>query len=490
MRISCLEQNDHQKAIMQTILTQQRTGNRRARSIERAGRFSHLTAFFVIMPYIGFGSLPTDVQPIALPLSIISLIVMAANNAVQFTKVSVLLLFGLALAVVGFLFGTPIESRDIFFDARAFYGYVSSFFIFLFFVNYLMYSGKNLICFVCDFSLVVVFFGFILNISGYTDVIQIFVSRAVFEYNQNESSIRGLTSFFPEQSRLANQMILYFCIYLAIGRINLVRIGLVLLMATLSASGQFFVNLSVLAFSVILMAIFSQGVDRRIRARLYFVFIVVGLLFSIFLFRIYFYSEDLIAMGFPIRGINAFRKILSFDLSGLGQDFGFLYKISGPFQAFAATWQSPLSFELGQSFYFRDNFAHVSTYEGLLTWVFQAEQFPYPERAYSVFGAWLGDLKLAGAGMSFYLFYFIDRKLSLAAPEVRYVARALLLVLIFLFLTRSNTSDPTFWASLAAIYVCGNLQPIARAQVRGRSEASRASIYPSRRFAYVLPSAA
>lgn len=428
----------------------------RARKAAHGSGIHSFTAFFIVMPYLGIGGLPTDVQPFALPLSVLSLIVMAATNgSIKVTGASFVLMLALMLACLGFVLGTPIQFRDFFYDLRALYGYINSLFIFLFFTNYLLKTDRSGPCWVADIALAVTFFGFFLNIVGQTQLIQLVVSRAEFEYDGMSDFARGLTSFFPEQSRLSNQMVLLICLYYAIGRLNLTRLALVILMAALSASGQFFVNLSVLVAAFTLMALLSSGVTGHLRARIYGVLLVVAGLFGFFLYYVYNHTEDLVAIGFPIRGIEAFREILSLNLYALGQDYGFLFKISGPLQGMAATWAAPFSFELGQTFYFQGNIDYVSTYEGILNWIFQPDRIPYPERAFSIFGAWFGDFKLIGLFVSIFYFYCLHKQVSKASPEIRYVARALLLVAFFLFLTRSNTSDPTFWATVAAIYVCG-----------------------------------
>lgn len=423
-------------------------------------RIHHLAAFCVIMPYIGVGGMPTDVQPFALFFSIISLAILHDRKTLDPTAVSIPLLVGLALATVGFFAGTGFADRNLFYDARALYGYISSFVIFIVFANYLRLAKSSAVCRIADVSMAITFLGFAMNLWGLTWVIKLFVSRAEFEWFEDQG--RGLTSFYPEQSRLATQMILLIAVYYAVSGLTTWRLCLAVLIGAFSASGQFFINLSLLLIAFVISSLATVSLSSGAKLKIYSAASLVLLLFVAFAYETLYHADDLVNMGLPIRGIYAFQEVLNLNIHGLGSDLGFLYKLSGPFQGYAATRVSPFSLELSQSYYYTANPDFVRLYEDTLTQVFDARGFPYPEKAFSVFGSWLTDLKLFGLLLSGQFCYLLYRGAMRGSAKDRVMTRALFLVVLFLFLTRSNTSEPTFWGIAAAVFVAGELRRDAR----------------------------
>lgn len=412
---------------------------------------SSLIVFFVIMPYIGYGGLPTDVQPVAFVLCVAAIPLLVYHRALHIPKPALLCIAVLFLSVVGFFAGTAFAERDLFFDARAIFGHLSSIVILVVFASCLVLLPATRVAGIADATLALIYVGFVLNILDLTEWIQVVVARAEFEWFDDQA--RGLTSFFPEQSRLANQMVLYLVLYWAIGRMNSTRLCLVLAIGALSGSGQFFINTFVLVLSTIVAAVMTRGQSTGNR----FAVVLVLAVSAGFALVIRDYADDLVELGFPIRGIYAMRELLIFNLTALGQDNGFLFKISGLAQGLAAAYASPFSLELGAALYFENDHAALAAYEGLLTALFDAGRFPLPERSYSVFGAWVTDLKLPGLVLSILFAVSLHRQLSRAAGFSGAVATAFFLTTVFLFLLRSNTSDPTFWATVAALAMSGAL---------------------------------
>lgn len=394
--------------------------------------------------------MPTDVQPFALLFSMISLAIMATNGRAVLNRLSIPLLLALLLATLGFFLGTPMSERDLFYDARAIYGYISSVVIFTVFFNYIRTVSSCAVCRLADITMLITFVGFALNVTGQTWIIQLVVARAVFDFYSDQG--RGLTSFFPEQSRLANQMILLVAVYYASSRLTAWRLCCTVLIAAASASGQFFINFSVLVASFIVSSMLAVNLSTQAKTRVYASASIIVLFSSFFIYHVLYFADDLVAMGFPLRGIYAFREVLNLDLYSLGSDYGFLFKISGPIQGYAATRVAPVSLELGANFYFAANPDFVHVYERTLKDLFQAPRAPYPERAYSIFGAWVTDLKLFGVLLTGQFFLTLKRSAARATGRERVAIRALVLATVFLFMTRSNTSDPTFWATAAAVF--------------------------------------
>jgi len=400
------------------------------------------------MPYVGISVLPSDVQPIALALSICSLILFSGK--IRFDLISVLLLAILAMAITSFVMSIYDIGGNMMFDARALFGYLTAPIVYLYFRNYLFSEGPTAVARFVDIAVIVTFFGFLLNIIGLTSVIQIFVNRAIFD--DSTVGARGLTSFFSEQSRIPTQALFFAFFYMIAGCLNWPRAISLLSMSALSASGQFFINI-VVFISSMGAAVFYNSIRNGQFRGIHLAYTMAGFLF---LTGIYLTARDhylyLIEIGLPRRGIEAFHEIAVFNIGSLSDDLGFLYKVSGPLQGISAIWFEPFKIRIGTAYYFefeRDLFA---IYVNLIYHIFESTLVPLPPRSYSIFGAWWSDFRIYGMFATL-VFVVALGKRSLAAKTS--VLVGIYAVLIFLFLFRSNTSDPTPWAAVAALTYAG-----------------------------------
>lgn len=413
--------------------------------------------FFVLMPYIGISILPSDVQPFALFFSAFALLI--SSKKIEFDRFFFILTLILFCAIAAFLVSFYDSQSDLMYNARSLFGYLSAPIIYLYFYNYLKGNGFDALVKLLDLAVAVVFAGFVLNLIGLSSIIQVFVNRSVFD--EGTLVARGLTSFFPEQSRVPTQAVFFAMLYLLADRLDWRRACILFIMGALSASGQFFINVTVFALGVVL-AIFCASL-RSGRLRLGHCVYAAGggmvLLGMVIAARDYHHS--LIEMGLPQRGIVAFHQITTSGLRSFSDDLGFLFKISGPLQGISAIVADPISFRLGGSFYFYQDQAVLSQYINYLYGIFNTNLLPLPMRSYSIFGSWWTDFRLLGLIFSAVFLWMIVRAVLLVGSRSAFIV---LFVMVFLLVFRSNTSDPTPWAVIAALIYC--------AQARFRSSIS------------------
>lgn len=408
--------------------------------------------FFILMPYIGISILPSDVQPFALVLSILSLIFY--KGVVKVDKISIVLLVMLLISIISFIVNIYNPYQDMMFDSRALFGYATAPIIYLYFYNYLLSNESNSLVKYIDIAVLIVFFGFILNIFGFTQIIQIFVNRAIFD--ESTAGARGLTSFFPEQSRIPTQAIFFAFFYLMAGRLNWYRGLALLLMSAFSASGQFFINISVFVVSMGIAVLYGAVRNGRFRA-LHLTYAIFGFaLLTGIVFITRSYHLSLIEIGLPRRGIEAFYNISGFEFDFISNDMGFLYKISGPLQGISAIIFDPFKIQIGTAYYFEFERGLLAIYTNLIYDLFSSNLVPLPSRSYSIFGAWWTDFRIYGLIITVAFVVLLRGRSEVSRSNIFIGIYA---VLIFLFLFRSNTSDPTPWAAAAAFAYAGRPWP-------------------------------
>lgn len=399
------------------------------------------------MPYVGIAYLPTDVQPVFIVLAIAGIVWGAAlGNVIRVDFIFFAIVTMFLLALVTFFVSSLYRGYVEFYDLRALFGYITPVVVLSYFHRARQLSGLQ-VARVIDAGLALVAVGFVLNIVGLTGFIQLFVSRAEVDL---AASSRGLTSFFPEQSRISTQMIYFGLIYLMVGHLNVVRLAILVLFSLLSASGQLYIGLAFVSLAASAAYLLSL-----IRFRVFpvsFFFFLCGFLLvcSGLLYFAITQSDALIALGVPQRGIRAINMIWNLGFSYIGQDAGILYKISGALQGITTLLVYPVNFQVGAAYYMASDPAFSEQYLRLAAYLFGAEEVPYPRRSFSNFGGWLSDFGLLGLFAFFAVFVsVILRSYRLPTFKSCFVFLLVGFSLLLLFVFRTNSSDPTFWLVLA-----------------------------------------
>lgn len=414
------------------------------------------TLFLCMMPYIGIGSLPIDIQPFAFISALFGIIIFGVSNKVislggVFYPVFLAFLIALITGLFQIIYG---DDADII--TKMLFGYTSSVVFVVYTLNFLKSKhAVEIATKTLDITLFIIFLGFLINIAGGTPLIQIFVSRAIYVFGD---SARGLTSFFPEQSRIAGQFVYMLIIYYSISKLNTTRFILLFIMGLISGSGQFFLNLflllSLFSLGHLLSILKKNGITPKI-------FILLSLTFisaATFVYLILFEGAYLQQIGIPQRGIVALRKILNLDFQALGQDFGFLFKVSGLFQGTSSVIGDPFGLRVASSYYFKEYSNVVTIYEHLLNSIFQASFIPYPIKSYSIFGLWLSDLRIFGLILFSWLIIVLAPRIKSKNSEKNNIGIdiSFFVMLFFIILARSNNSDPTLWVTIV-FYTSRNL---------------------------------
>lgn len=403
--------------------------------------------FFILMPYVGISILPSDIQPIALILAIAALFF--SSKKLEIDIIAKLLISIMFISMGSFLFNRYDPNGDILFDSRSLFGYITAPIIYVYFYNYLMSTNRIVLIKIIDYAVILVFFGFFLNLINLTSVIQLFVNRAIFE---ESVGARGLTSFFPEQSRLPTQAVFFAFFYLISESLNWKRALFLFMMAALSASGQFFINIVVFVIGISGSVLVNSLKNREFRP-IHVAYVGFG---TALLTAIFFAARDhhlyLIEIGLPARGIQAFHQITTSGIMSFADDLGFLFKVSGPLQGISAIINEPFAIRIGTAYYFPIENDLLRTYSHIIYDTFGSYLVPLPPRSYSIFGAWWSDFRIYGVVLTTIFSIVLARKSATANSSVLV---GICTVLIFLFLFRSNTSDPTPWAAAAAISYAG-----------------------------------
>lgn len=249
------------------------------------------------------------------------------------------------------------------------------------------------------------------------------------------------------------QTILLLACYYHIKKLTTIRILLIIAIGALSASGQFFLNIIALMISLLFFQNISLFINGLIGfGRLTAIFTALSVIIF-FIALILTKADYLVSMGLPSRGILAIREVLAFDSIALGNDLGFLFKISGPIQGIAAVYTYPFRMDLNLIYYFRDDPELTHNYASVLYYIFETNAVPFPTKAYSVFGAWLSDFKIFGLVISVSLLMSLSYRVLIRTRISDPFNSALFAVWVFMFITRSNTSSPTIWALLALVVI-------------------------------------
>lgn len=408
--------------------------------------------FFILMPYIGLGVLPSDTQPLAILFSSIAIIaVMAVQHYYLISKwiipLFVMSLFGAVSFMAQVI--SPYNTKATIELVRALAAYMTPLVIALYLHIYLKcYGSKDLVKY-ADLAMAVTYFGFILNIIGLTDIIQVFVNRSIS--GDIIGSMRGLTSFYPEQSRVSEQMGILFFVYLMSGSLSRYRLMLLIFAGILSFAGQFFIIIAELAFAYIVAVIMTLNANQRVKIR----YLGLSLFCLVFLSLFLVYYEGIlnfmISLGLPKRGISAALTILNEGTRGFGEDKGVLFKISGVIFALTAIVKRPFAFDistdigsLGTQF--------IDTYSRIQQAVFGNETIYMSNRIYSALGTWIVNFGILGLIIACIVLFQLWNRCIHTSPNVKFKAiwtAGFITIILFLKIPLAN---PSIWGLLAILH--------------------------------------
>lgn len=407
--------------------------------------------FFSLMPYIGFTFLPTDVQPIAFLVCSLGVAPLLATGRLPLYWVALPLWAMSGIATLSLLALIGSGEAEHLMLLRSYYGYVAAPIIVTFMLYYLRFVSGAEIARAIDLALAVALAGFVLNMVGLTWVIQLVVNRAVAE--EFFGGARGLTGFFPEPSRVSEQMAGFFFAYLLTGQLTRLRTAGVVAATFVSAAGQMFVVFGhlILGYILALLMVFvlSGGLSKVAALR----FAIVGVTLVAVLVLREPLTDALIAAGFPSRGLSAVGDILRMRLSYVGQDEGILFKISGVLHAAATLGDNPTSFQLAAAA--DPGFAATIErgYAALIQAIFGTTLLVYPSRTYSALGTWIVDFGLIGLVTALWFIGILLYRGLLAKAKTRLHVLWASFFLAQVFFVKVALANPALWFLAALIWV-------------------------------------
>lgn len=404
--------------------------------------FQLLILFTLLNPYIGLSIFPSDTQPFAVLFSFVYIVFYFYNkNKIYFPRVALPFLTLLLFSISSFLIKILVLNADLIDNIRYIYSYITPFIIVLF-----IYTIRKKIEFVeltkksVDIFIVFCFLGFIFNLLD-IDIPKYFVNRAIFE---DISHGRGLTGFFPEQSRVSEQCSIIFFIYYLVVGVSLRRFFCLLLIATLSFAGQFFIQI----FFIFLSFVCAQFILRQ-RLKLLFrktFFLLSASLCSYLLFINL--ADYLVLLGFPSRGLIAIKIVLTQGLYGWSEDAGIIMKISGLFSIISTILSVPLNFQLG-SFSNPEFIYSISTnYSHVQNFVINNPNPLIPSRVYSALGLYIVDFGILGLMAVSYILFLLFKGLRKRKFIIIWSSIFLLLCLF----VKLNLANPTLWFMFSLIH--------------------------------------
>jgi hypothetical protein len=306
----------------------------------------YLACFFCLMPYVGPNILvSSDVQPYAALVCFVALLFVFNRLTFRVPASMAPVVFMSILSSISWLLNIFIYQDDLISATRSLWGYYTSLFVIVFVWTYKaeIILTDSLIK-VMDFCLILTFIGFILQILGLNFVVQFFTSRAVFDLGT--LSARGLTSFYPEQSRVSEQMLIFLVIYMLLGKLNKTRSAALLIFSIVSFSGQFvvgFLQLILAFFASLSLALLAVKRNIKKSTLLLFISLIVVVVGSIVL------NQKIVALvallELPSRFVSALANLMESPLALLN-DKNAQIKFSGIIYAFVAPFSDPLAFDI------------------------------------------------------------------------------------------------------------------------------------------------
>ena len=391
-------------------------------------KINDLALFFILLPYIGFIFLPSDIQPLAF----FSVLFLITIGLIKLTKVEIfgIVITSLYITTVYLITISYYKNLPILSLFRYIIPYLTPILIF----SYCRTFYKIDITKVLDFVLLFIYFGYMLNILGFTWLIQLFVNRSVFE----GADVRGLTSFFPEQSTIATQLVFYLFLYYIYSSLNIYRFLFIVIALIFSLSGQTIINIFVLFFLYVLFLLVKFKKSHYLS--------LISILASFLIAFYYVDAKFLVDLGLPSRGIYAISDLINYGFIYLLKDDGIAYKLTGFLYGVSGIVDLNYIPSIYKTQYIDK--LNVDFLSHVFFNIIGKSYLIVPSNPYSIFGSLLFDHALIG--LSLFILFLISYLYILSVSNFQY--RIIFSFLFFLFVFHSFIAQPTFWYVLFISY--------------------------------------
>ncbi len=404
--------------------------------------------------------LPSDTQPLAVLFGLIiigSVLVIKNTLIIPIYSIPALLIFIIASLSLLFNF-LGIFGGISFIDLiRAYWSYITPFIIILSLHYYSKAYGVQDVPKVLDFVLGFFYFGVILNILNLTWIIQLVVNRSLYNIDDPSNNERGFPSFFPEQSSIPEQLIFMIFVYLILGTLTKKRLFFCLLGCVLSFAAQFAVIIVEILLAFVLTIFIKAIINTKLSKKSLYIFLLIATFTIAGIFLGAKIAEwILLNTGFPTRGIDAIRIILTNGTYGFSDDVGIIVKLSGLFAVLSTLYANPFVFEIGYAF--KNNYTEAKkvlgdTYYKIESFVFGNPELIFFDRVYSAMGTWILDFGIIGAIISLIMIIYMWYKTLTTNPKNNFYLVWSSAFITFCFIIKVQAANPTIWAFYGFIMI-------------------------------------
>lgn len=406
------------------------------------------------MPNIGFVFFPSDTQPLAFIFSLLGCIGLIKKKGISVpTIVLPFLLMGF-IATISAIISLLTTAHSIIDLLRYYYSYISIPIILTYLIYKIPKVKSEVVINVADFALLVAFIGIILQFIGMSWLVDMFVNRAI--YVDIVQSNRGFTSFFSEQSRVPIHMAVIFFVFLLKKALNIRRLLLILIISTLSFSGQYAVVVAQISLSILVtLVIYMMWTMKVNKSKFLYSFTVIfTLIYLIILYENI--IELLIYMNLPVHGFNRVLNIIEYGGHYISTDYGVTLKISGILHAISSIFDSPFLLSIGAAGL--DIFPESirQTYSVLSEFITGDTRLVYPTRPYTAFGVWMIDFGIIGLIIFIIVHLITIKKIFKQRFKVNWKVLFIYTYWTMASLLKITLSDPSNWVLLSLIWIYAN----------------------------------
>jgi hypothetical protein len=413
--------------------------------------FKILCLFFLFNPYIGVPQIfPSDIQPVFLVCSVVFFLQsrIKLNLSGLQKAVSLILLFFSLTAFIFAAFAPVMSGSSITDFARALYPLLSPPIYFIACIKLFKASSRVDILKSIELFLCIYFAGALLNLIGFTEVIQLFINRSIFV----EFSARGFTSFFPEPSRISEQALLAVFVLCLYGILSLRNIIALIAISLMAGSGQTIVAFAQVSIAWFLASIrgFGYGFKRFLRSPRLSLNLVI-LLSTLSVLALVF-----VATNSNTRGYRAVSAIFANGLTYVSGDAGIQVKLSGFVMFLASIISIDPFFHLPDA-QFQYRLDLLSSYRLLFDKLFGVANPPVLEDIYCTLCQYSLHFGFIGLVLTICLLclLFIDlaRAVQFASLPQRRVLLFCFFLLILVSFLKIPASNPMIWSMLALLTI-------------------------------------
>ena len=399
-----------------------------------------LAIFLCLFPEIGLIRFPSDAQPYFI---VVMLLGIALNLKKGFHYPVLLFPFGIILLFSTFsFFITFLHSDNVFTLFRSYFGYLSSFIVIFYLFRFRHFFVSDIVVPILDFSVKFIYLGFVLNLVGLNRIVRLLVNRAEFRFD----GARGLVSFYSEQAQMVTACFVILFLYLHFNRLTWKRGFFVVLAILMSASGQAFIEILLIAFFYFISYILYLFYKFRINKD----FFKTSLLAFLFLFLLNFGINNL---DFKFRVFELFKNFnVDKGLYLLGSDYSITWKVQGLFLAISTIIADPFNFQISSltetNVMDRLYHAHYSVYD----YVFGVSNPRFGDRVYSAFGSWMVDFGILGL-ISYFLFIFLFIHNIFKNNHFHPFVLTSIFYIVYVTMIKVGLSTPTNFLAVFSTYI-------------------------------------